>query len=478
MVKTGDLHGSAPFAALNVPSVARVGTGFDVAFSAQLVSATSPSDLFVDRNVTAITSGDPLFVMGYSNVVIVQGYPLGTFAIDALTTDVPPAIGPGGHVGQTATLVSISTSIRALLLMAPGPLGPATAVCFEGLGVNPAPHPDVYGVPAAPFALTAAGEVGFRTTITGGTAMVFADQFQVLDVLVRTGDFAEPTTDKLEEIAAPTGGEYVAKFNGAGRSTFRSTTNGLSEEGIWYDDGVRHESVAIGKAVAPGYGGQVFETFSSPAMAATGVVAFRACVNADCTLDGIWLSSSSGLQLIAKDGSLAPDGSGSTASGEEFDAFSDPVIGLSGALAFRAILKSQGAPQGIWRRTASGSLRRIVRTGDLLRGTGLTFVSFESQVSIADSGQIAFVATMSDGKPGLFVLSDIGTIVKIVKEGEAFMIDGVNKIVDEIVFNPGSAAAGNGGFVQELGVVPLIAGIAYGLTFTDSQQATILTTLE
>lgn len=479
VVKTGDQLFTNQYFALKTPSIARVGSDFDVAFTAQFDSAQGPWAILADRNVTSTTSGAPVWIMGNGDGVIVQGFPLGSFSIDPLTIDVPPAIGPGGHVGQTATLTGTTSSIAALLLKAPGPIGPSTAVSFEGLGVLPAPHPDVYGVPAAPFSLTGAGEVGFRTTITGGTAMVFADAFQTLNVLVRTGDQADPSTDELEELASATGGEYIAKFNGAGRSTFRSTTNGLSQEGIWYDDGVRHESVAIGQAVATGYGGTAtFKRFNAPAMAATGVVAFRACVTNDCSEDGIWLSSGSGLQLIAKDLGPAPDGSGSTASGELFDTFSDPSIGLSGAIAFRAILKPQGAPQGIWRWTPSGSLRRIVRTGDSLRGTTLTFASFESQVAMADSGQIAFQATMSDGMLGLFVLSDIGTILKLAKVGEAFPIGGVNKTIAQIDFNPGSAAQGNGGFVQELGVVPQIAGIAFGLTFTDSQQATILMTVE
>jgi hypothetical protein len=480
VVQTGDPYFSVQYSALGVPSVARVGADFDVAFPAQFDATPTDWALLADRNVTSATPADAVWIMGDDDGgPNIPGYPPGTFRILSLTTTVPPAIGSGGHVGQTATLHGAGITLEALLLKAPGPIGIANVVCFEGLAVEPGAHPDVYGVPAAPFSITAAGEVGFRTTITGGSALVFASPFQVLSIEARTGDFADPTIDTFPTLAGPTGDEHAARFSSAGRSAFRSTTSGTSVEGIWYDNGgLGYEFVAHALTLAPGYGSNTFETFKAPAVTSSGVGAFRACVDSGCTQDGVWRWAGTTLQLIAKDNGQAPDGSGSTSGGEFFESFSNPGIGLSGALAFRAVLKTQGAPQGIWRWTPTGSLRRVVRSGDALRGTSLTFASFDEAVSVADSGQIAFQATMSDNESGLFVTSDIGTIVKIAKANEAFTIGGVTKTIEAILFNPGSAAAGNGGFVQQLGLTNQVAGIAYTLTFTDAQQATVLTTLE
>jgi hypothetical protein len=85
---------------------------------------------------------------------------------------------------------------------------------------------------------------------------------------------------------------------------------------------------------------------------------------------------------------------------------------------------------------------------------------------------------MSDGKKALLVTSDAGAIVKIAKVDDSFPIGAVDKDISAISFFPGSAAQGNGGFVQEIGPVNQVAAIAFVLSFTDMGQATILTTLE
>ena len=363
-----------------------------------------------------------------------------------------------------------------------GPIGPPTLICFDGQEV-------VYGVPgdllgefAVPFSINGSGEVGFRSEITGGSAVLLADAQQPLqqfEVVARTGEWAlNNPNDLLDVLGDVTGGEHVVRFNSLGRSAFRSTTTGVLAEGIWLDDGQGRIAIANGQTPAPGYLPAPFESFNSPAVTSSGAVAFRACIDPGCLQDGVWYSSGGSLVLVARDNQFAPDATGSTSSGERFDSFADPSLGLSGRCAFRAALKGPGSPQGIWRWSPPSDLRRIVRSGDALRGTSLTFSTFEEELAVADSGEIAFVATMSDGKRGLFLTSQVGTIVKVAKVDEAFMVNGASKTISQIAFHPGSSAQGNGGFVQPLGPTAQVAAVAFTLTFTDLSQATILTTLE
>lgn len=487
MVKTNDPYAQGQtYVSFAAPSLARVGAGFDVAFMAAINGVPSVNGIFVDRDVTSPTSLAPQTVFLEGTTVTVQG--IGTnLLIGNVTQLPPPALGRGGHVAQTALLSGggLTANTSALLLRAPGASSPLIGVCFKGKLVQPGISTDTYNLVAIPFALTENGEVGFRASITssigGDAALVFADSAQNLQIVARKNDAAPGTADLYNQIADATNGEFIAKFDSTGRSAFRATTSGVSLRGIWVDDGGPDESlIADTQVAAPGYPLQNFQSFKSPAVTSAGTVAFRACVDSACNQDGIWRDDGSILTLIAKDDADAPDASGNQSPPDKFDSFSNPAVGLSGAIAFRAVLKTSSGvpPEGIWRWRPYAGLRRIVKSGDSLRGTSLTFVSFEEVVAVADSGEVAFEATMSDGKEGLFVTSDLGWIVKIAKVGEAFPVGGVNKNISIVNWVAGSTAQGNGGFVQDLAPIHQVAAIAYELRFEDVTSAVVLTTLE
>jgi hypothetical protein len=486
-VKSGDPYGQGQtYGGFAAPSVARVVAGFDVAFMAAINGVPSVNGIFVDRDVTSPSSLAPQTVFLEGTTVTVQG--IGTnLLIGNVTQLPPPALGRGGHVAQTALLSGggLAANTSALLLRAPGALSPLIGVCFKGKLVQPGISTDTYNLVAIPFALTEIGEVGFRASITssvgGDAALVFSDSAQNLQIVARKNDPAPGTVDLYNQIADGTNGAYLARFDSTGRSAFRATTSGASIQGIWVDDAGPDESlVADTQLTAPGFEPLEFQEFKSPAVTSGGIVAFRACVDSACNLDGIWRDDGTSLTLVAKDDAEAPDAFGDPVSTDKFNSFSNPAVGLSAAIAFRAVLKaSSGAPpEGIWRWRPYAGLRRIVKSGDSLRGTSLTFVSFEEVVAVADSGEVAFEATMSDGKDGLFVTSDLGWIVKIAKVGEAFPVGGVNKNISIVNWVAGSTAQGNGGFVQDLAPVHQVAAIAYGLRFEDMTSAVVLTTLE
>ena len=138
---------------------------------------------------------------------------------------------------------------------------------------------------------------------------------------------------------------------------------------------------------------------------------------------GIWLGDhATGLHLIVRCGNQAPG----TAAGVNFDALTEPVLNGTGQVAFLASLVGSGVDDtnndGIWATDATGSLRLIVRTGDMVEvGTNdfrmiddlsmvLRHGSSDGRPSaFNDLGQLAFRASFTDGSEGILV-SDLGAV--------------------------------------------------------------------
>ena len=76
----------------------------------------------------------------------------------------------------------------------------------------------------------------------------------------------------------------------------------------------------------------------------------------------------------------------------------------SGTLAFVGDLTAGG--RAIYLRSSDGTLTRIIGNGDALDGSTITGLTFPF-ASINDAGQIAFAASLADGRQGVFV----GTVV-------------------------------------------------------------------
>lgn len=470
------------FGVPRTPSVARVGSGFDVAFNADTTDPLAPEGIFVCRDATDPgVSPTTVFLRQSTVPVTIQGLGTGMF-IGNMTTVPPPAIGPAGHVAQTAFVSKpgVLPSSVVLLLRAPGPTSPLISVCREGQEIVTGDPTQTYGTVTAPFSVTAAGQVGFHTSINGAVsgdnALMFADVNQTLQIVARkNGPAPGPGGGVFNVIGDTTVGVSRVRFDSNGRAAYLASTLGPTNSGVWLDDGFAVSRIADQNTTADGYSPQTFLKFFSPTVTATGSLAFRGCVDSNCNFDGIWRSTGGQPVLIAKDSGTAPDDLG--APDETFDSFSNPVVGASGTLAFHAVLKSTAA-QGIWRWTSAQGLRRVVKQGDVLRASPYTFGVINDRIAVADWGTIAFEATMSDSKDALFVTSELGAIVKVAKVGESFPIGGVNKSIASIDFIPGSSAQGNGGFVHEIGAYGQIAAIVYVLQFSDNTRAVILTTIE
>ena len=211
---------------------------------------------------------------------------------------------------------------------------------------------------------------------------------------------------------------------------------------------------------------------------------FRGCFIVGCGDDGLWSGQPNSVSLVVRQGNPAPDPAGAS-SGDTFVNLFNPVLNDAGAIAFRAQTTGQNN-EGIWRRASQfgPQLKRIVRKNDFLRGTSLQFAAFGTDLAISETGEIAFTATMSDSKMGLFTTVQLGAnpvIVKIVKEGEAFdFTPTLSKVVANIVFYPGAYPMGTTGFIHVDSSPAQPQAVGFALSFTDVPQsrALVLSTVE
>jgi hypothetical protein len=274
--------------------------------------------------------------------------------------------------------------------------------------------------------------------------------------LAATATYTDKTTGIIEVItpgspvAVATLGDVAAGTTGATFATFDSPAVNDSDDvafqatlkagvgdattkndgGIWagYVGGSPDLVARLGE-IAPGTGSNAtFLTFSDPVYNAKGAVAFRATLSTGTGLAtattniGLWCNSSGSLTRVAQTGGQAPG----CATGVTFSAFTelalDNVDGATqqGGTVFLATLIGTGVTTtnntGIFAVDDTGTLRLIVRTGDVLNGktiTALAFLPAETSTGNApvngqgrglspSTGDLIYNATFSDKSTAIF----------------------------------------------------------------------------
>jgi hypothetical protein len=483
------------WSSFEAPSVASVGTSFDVVFRGGTGTYTG---VFVDRAVTTSTL-PPSTLITTLDTITIPG--LGSnLSIAFVSQGTQPGISSGGH-----TVFDINVALQTkqvLLTKGPSASDLLRVVSYEGMPFSGTPSGNVL-VTASPRGIAPNGDVGFRASSTAaanGSGMFrWSSQTSALQLVAHTDQDAPPYSNKLFNlIAHPTNQPYVAEFGATARSAFRAsmkTSSGMSSgQGIWVEDPVAGVAkVADTGDFADGTTQLLFTDFHAPAVNSAGEVAFRGCLSLNCSNDGIWTGQAGFNSLVALNSAVAPLPDGSTMGATEtFADFSNPVMNENGDIAFRAVITGEH-PEGIWRRASQigAGLRRVVLHGDLLRGTNLEFVAFGPDLAISDTGELAFTATMSDDPHSTlddelallttFQLGNNPSFVKIVKVGEAFdFTPTLQKVVANILFYPGAYPMGTTGFIHVDSSPALPQAIGFALTFDDSpsSRALVLSTVE
>ena len=209
-------------------------------------------------------------------------------------------------------------------------------------------------------------------------------------------------------------------LNNANQIAFKSflqigvgDTTADNDAGLWIGQEGTIDLVARKGAPAAGTNG-IFRSFShAPAINASGQISFtgrlvngvgNTTYNND---DGIWMGDADSLELIAREGYLAPGTDGI------FQSFLGyPILNSQGQIAFKAQLQSgigsvtSATNQGIWATNSDGEMVLVVREGDVIDVNDDPVIEDLRTVRAID-----FLLTKTGGEDGRGTsLSDTGLI--------------------------------------------------------------------
>lgn len=318
----------------------------------------------------------------------------------------------------------------------------------EVAGANPGTVFENFGAPR----INANGQTAFRAQLSGPSVSagndiaILSEAANSLSIVGREGD---PAPGLGAGVFFDDLNDVTPAWNDLGQTAFAAGMLGTgvatdSDRGVWSEgsgaldlvarEGDQAPGVEPGTVFSevlvneiPGYPGDPFQlpAFVGVVIIGTGQSAFAAGLCGvgvdDSNLVGLWSEANGTLSLIARSGDHAPG----TPIGVNFAFFgyllSDAIaMNSEGNVAFRGILVGDGVTSlnntGIWAEDPDGGLQLVVRAGDQieLAPGDLRFVSHPGFASgsggqdgvrtgFNDLGQIAFVASFSDGTSGVIL---------------------------------------------------------------------------
>ncbi|MBE7508478.1 MAG: hypothetical protein HS101_19660 [Planctomycetia bacterium] len=172
--------------------------------------------------------------------------------------------------------------------------------------------------------------------------------------------------------------------------------------------GLSFQAVALSGQSAPGAPGRFFSFYYPPAISNNGRVAFAGWLTGATSNDeGLWSGLPGSIQLVAREGSVAPGTTAAFSNGWLF-----PWVNSSGVVAFSAALTGAGIDStnntGIW-VGVPGALAVAARAGNPAPGTpaGVVFSGgMQNWLMLNDAGQIVFRANLAG--PGVDSSNDAG----------------------------------------------------------------------
>lgn len=233
----------------------------------------------------------------------------------------------------------------------------------------------------------------------------------VSSLLCASGALAGYQTIALQGDEAPgTGGVYgnllgSVSVDQNGELLFWSTINNVPSDmntGAFRTvNGVIEKLVQEG-GTTPGIPGTTLSQIGSPYFSASGAIAINLRLNTGggVTFDndwGLWTDSGNGLELVAREGTDAPN-----MGGAQFNRPGDGILSPSGNLAFYAELRegtgdvTDDNSGALWRKLVGGGVELIAREGDATPGIGGGEFQFINTPVINDTGVMAFSGTARD----------------------------------------------------------------------------------
>lgn len=221
--------------------------------------------------------------------------------------------------------------------------------------------------------------------------------------------------------------------------------------------------------------GAVIKTLGVPGFGPDGVV-FTATLQTGVAgvttaTDSVLLrQTASGLQVLAREGDLAPDRAGAPLPDVKFRSFGNPVHGPAGKVAFIGTVAARSGTTGVWWLDGTGSVRLIARSGEAAPPIG-TFAQFHNLVfPNATQGSPIIKARLqaqasakigSSQTDGLWALNSAGELAFLVRNGSFVFLQsslqGSISGLTSFVAAKGSAGAEHG--VDPSGAVRVNASI-------------------
>lgn len=185
-----------------------------------------------------------------------------------------------------------------------------------------------------------------------------------------------------------------------------------------------------------------------------------------------WVGQPGALSMFLREGDPAPGNPGETVS-----AFRNLMINASGDVAVLGFASGLPGGQRIW-AGPPGGLVRVAGDGDAAPGDpGLSIVSILSDVVLAPTGQIAFVATVADAGftvflRGIYATDLAGDLCKVALEGDDLQLF-VGDVREISSLDMTAISTGSGGQDGAPHGFNLSSELLFNVFFTDGTAAVV-----
>jgi hypothetical protein len=346
-------------------------------------------------------------------VPLASGFPNGGVFVDAgagpvlriRNGDAPPAPIPGSYLAfgsvvrldgsdRVAASAVVNTGGGSLSGLFLDTAGSDSSLAVAG---DPAPSPpgdslDVGLADTSFFGLNAAGDLAFRSAVTGGSAssgIFVRSAGGVVSLVSQQGDLVGAGPDAFASFEHPA-------LNDAGQVVFGATLGGGSASaGLFLDSGSGPVALALDGDAAPDSGGAAFVDFLVPSLNTSGQVAFLSNLAGGAATGGAF-TASPGLAAVVVENQAVPG------AGPVSTVASLPDIASDGRVALSLGFASGPLNAGVY-QVLGGAFDAVVVDGETAPDAGGALFESFGWLSSNDAGQVAFVATLDDGRTGAFL---------------------------------------------------------------------------
>jgi hypothetical protein len=246
------------------------------------------------------------------------------------------------------------------------------------------------------FGMNAAGDISFRSNVTGGSVSsgVFVrTDGGALSMRVGTGDLTGVGEETFNSFGYPA-------INDAGFLAYESATGGGPASPVLVrDTGSGRDIIARAGDEAPGAAGGTLVDFLYPAIGAGAEVVFLSNVAGSSVTGGLFVASPALAPVVVENQSIPGAGPVSTLS-------SLPAVSDDGVITASLGFASGPVTGGVYVHSA-GDFTPVALAGEVPPDTGGASLASFGFVSRNAAGQVAFVATLSDARKGVFLATPV-----------------------------------------------------------------------